>query len=368
MHYLDLLAPPPDHLRLDLTTAGRELEVASRARRQAVKRLGNIDPEDTQRVVKTIELLGGRPPRKSDGSLDLRWNTGLPALVAQGGRVGEWAEILRDEWSPAAWLCAALGPLIAHCRSRGVDTLAPTAGLAHTGRLILRNPPIHSLPGELRHLVTPADRCLRVVSADWSSAELRIAAAMAGENVILDAFRQNRDLLAETATQVGIDRSVAKQVVYGAILYGQGDAALAATLQVAPEEASSIKAAILSQWPALTDWLRRVERDAAANGFVTTISGRRVSLRRPGETGAPLYRATNYTVQGSGADLLVQAVARLRRAGLAPVLTWHDEIVLATDSVDEARAALVAAMTAAPRCLPDLEMAVDVAVGDTLAH
>jgi len=195
------------------------------------------------------------------------------------------------------------------------------------------------------------------VKADYSQIELRIAARVANEEVMIEAYRLGGDLHRLTAARVlgkaeaevtKADRQIAKSLNFG-LLYGMGwrglrSYALATYgVRLTDEEARSYREAFFRAYPALRNWHRRVgrevealfRRDAAGMHEVRTLAGRRrwlpVAKRRKG--GGAAYSnvtdALNTPVQGSGANGLKAAIAPLweTRADCpraVPVIFCHD--------------------------------------------
>jgi DNA polymerase I-like protein with 3'-5' exonuclease and polymerase domains len=210
-------------------------------------------------------------------------------------------------------------------------------GAGASGRMSCSAPNLQQLPRDTRYrrcFVVPPGRVL--VKADYSQIELRIAAKIAGDRRMLDAYRKNEDLHTLTARALlgraevtKADRQLAKAVNFG-LLYGQGARGLrryalanfGVTLSEA--EAEAHRATFFRTYPGLRAWHRTIGEEPADT---RTLAGRlRVGVRRYTEK-------LNTPVQGTGADGLKRALGLLweRRAecpGAVPVLFVHDEIVL----------------------------------------
>ena len=227
-------------------------------------------------------------------------------------------------------------------------------GAEATGRMSCRGPNVQQMPrqdGYRQCVRAPEGRLL--VTADYSQIELRIAAKIAGEQRMLQAYQAGEDLHKLTASvllgkpldQVSkADRQIAKSANFG-LLYGMGAPGYQTYawtnygVKLAPEQAQHYRALFLMQlYPGLQAWHNRVRQEHAPE--VRTLSGRRRVLS-PAE---PDTKRLNTPVQGTGADGLKRALALLweRRdecPGAVPILACHDEIVVECDAdrAEEAR-------------------------------
>jgi DNA polymerase I-like protein with 3'-5' exonuclease and polymerase domains len=219
---------------------------------------------------------------------------------------------------------------------------------ADSGRVSSRNPNVQNLPrgANFRSIVIPDSGFVFVV-ADYSQIELRIAAEIANEPRMIEAYRRGEDLHKLTASLVnhcGLDavtkaqRQAAKAVNFG-LLYGQGSRGLknyAKTsygVDMTVDEASTFRDRFFEAYAGLKRWHNQIDRTmrSGSSPFAATLAGRRRWLtteQRKLTTGA------NTPVQGTGADVLKVALGELVEA-IAPygddariVNSVHDEIVL----------------------------------------
>jgi DNA polymerase-1 len=219
---------------------------------------------------------------------------------------------------------------------------------AASGRMSCRGPNLQQVPRD------PAYRaCFRpapgrvLVKADYSQIELRIAAEIAGDSRMLDAYQGGSDLHTVTAAAVlgrsngsvtKDDRQLAKAINFG-LLYGMGaDRLREHALQnygvvLSAEEAEEFRAEFFRTYPGLRDWHRRQENQAMGPDGTRTLAGRRrLAVLKYTER-------LNTPVQGTGADGLKVALALLyetrdRHPSAVPVLCVHDEIVVECDAAD----------------------------------
>jgi DNA polymerase-1 len=263
--------------------------------------------------------------------------------------------------------------------------------VAATGRLSTTNPNLQSIPvrtelGRRIRSAFVADDGSRLLSADYSQVELRILAHVSGEPVLREAFARNEDIHAATASQVfGIpqaeltraQRDTAKMVNFG-IVYGISSFGLSENLSIPREEAQELIDAYLARLPRVQELIKRTIAQAAADGYVTTLLGRRrpvpelrASNRQTRSLGERL--AVNTVMQGTAADVIKVAMVRIherlraegRRARL--VLQVHDELLLEVPEVetsavrDLVREEMVGAYPLDPA------LAVEAGIGDTWA-
>ena len=221
-----------------------------------------------------------------------------------------------------------------------------------TGRLSSTDPNLQNIPvrtelgAELRKMfVAPAGRVL--VDADYSQIELRLLAHIAGDEHMIAAFRAGEDIHTVTASQVfGVPpeqvthemRRRAKAVNFG-IVYGISDFSLSQDIGVTRAEAKAYMEKYFEKYSGVHAYMTQVVERAKADGYVSTLMGRRrwlpelkssnFNLRSFGER-----VALNMPIQGTAADLIKKAMlhvdGRLRREGLEArlVLQVHDELIV----------------------------------------
>jgi DNA polymerase I len=241
-------------------------------------------------------------------------------------------------------------------------------GGAASGRMSCSSPNLQQLPRE-----AGARRCVRapdgyrLVVADYGQIELRILGHLAGEDRMLEAFRDGLDIHVRTAARItGKDaqavtpseRQRAKAANFG-LAYGQSAEGFASTsaasygLVLSLEEAGRLRASWFSAYPMIAVWQDRRLREAKRKPVVRTVSGRWRDLRRRHKgqrPDAPGKIPLNFPIQGAAAEGLLSAMAKLPAAladlDAAPIITVHDEIVLEAreDCAEEAARRLEAVM------------------------
>jgi DNA polymerase I len=202
--------------------------------------------------------------------------------------------------------------------------------IAPTGRLSSVDPNLQNIPvrtdlGKRIRTAFVAGPGNQLVSADYSQFELRLAAALSGDEGMIEAFNQDEDIHVQTAALVyGVpaaqvtkaQRYAAKAVNFG-IMYGQGPHGLAATSGLDYAAAKDFIAKYFEVRPKLKEFLDKTRRQAEQQGYVETILGR----RRP----TPDVRSSNFVVreaayraainhpmQGSAADLMKLAMVKIQ--------------------------------------------------------
>ena len=230
-----------------------------------------------------------------------------------------------------------------------------------TGRLSSREPNLQNIPirrefgGQIRKMfVAQDDRVL--VDADYSQIELRLLAHISGDENMIAAFQSGEDIHAVTASQVfgipleqvtKVQRSHAKAVNFG-IVYGISAWSLAQDIGVTSAEARAYMDAYLEKYHGVRDYQKAVVARAKADGYVSTLYGRRRALPelKSGNFAVRSFGervALNMPIQGTAADVIKLAMAavrdRLKREGLNAklVLQVHDELI-AECPADEAEA------------------------------
>lgn len=223
--------------------------------------------------------------------------------------------------------------------------------VTNTGRLSssepnLQNIPIRSEEGRLiRHAFIARAGCL-LLSADYSQIELRVLAHLSNDPVFCDAFSRDEDIHIRTASEVfGLFpemvtaemRRQAKTINFG-VIYGQSAFSLAAQLGVARKVAEDFIDHYKARHTGAMTFLDNCILQAEANGYVTTILGRRLPIPDIASSNFNIRsfarrNAINYPIQGSAADIIKQAMvkiaARLRQEHLESrlIMQVHDELV-----------------------------------------
>lgn len=220
-----------------------------------------------------------------------------------------------------------------------------------TGRLASQNPNLQNIPvrseaGKLiRRAFTARDAHHSILSADYSQVELRLMAALSGDEAMIDAFKHGRDIHAETAARIyGVERGevtpdmrrAAKTVNFG-IIYGISAFGLSQRLDCPRGEAAALIESYFAQFPKVKECMDRLIAEARERGYAETLCGRRRMLPDLSSANFNLRAAAERTaintpIQGSAADMIKIAMIRvaecLRGKKSRLIMQIHDELLV----------------------------------------
>ena len=229
-----------------------------------------------------------------------------------------------------------------------------------TGRLSSSNPNLQNIPirtalgKEIRRAFIPSNPENLLLSADYSQIELRIAAELSGDPMLIEAFRNHEDIHAATARvifdtdEVTRDmRRKAKEVNFG-VLYGIQPFGLSQRLGIPQKEAKEIIDTYMAKYPGMFSSLQTTVEEARQRGYVTTLMGRRRYVPDLNSRNANIRKAAervtmNTPIQGTAADIIKYAMCsisqRLEEERLQSVmlLQVHDELLFETPLDEEAK-------------------------------
>ncbi|WP_417422313.1 DNA polymerase I [Halomonas sp.] len=220
-----------------------------------------------------------------------------------------------------------------------------------TGRLSssdpnLQNIPIRTEEGRKIRQAFIARPGYRIVAADYSQIELRIMAHLSEDKGLLEAFAENRDIHTATAAEVfgtALDkvssdqRRSAKAINFG-LIYGMSAWGLARQLRIERNQAQTYIERYFDRYPGVARYMDRIRTQAAEDGFVETVLGRRLYLpeihsqNRNRRQGAE-RTAINAPMQGTAADIIKQAMIDVDvwlaegEFDALMVMQVHDELV-----------------------------------------
>lgn len=221
-----------------------------------------------------------------------------------------------------------------------------------TGRISSTEPNLQNIPvrtelgREMRKFFTASEGCM-LVDADYSQIELRVLADISKDKNMVNAFKENQDIHAITASQVfdmPLDfvtsqmRSKAKAVNFG-IVYGIGAYSLAKDIGVSNKEAKQYIESYLKHYSGIDSYMKNVVEEAKNTGYVETTFGRRRYLPEltasNGMTRAFGERvARNAPIQGTAADIIKIAMIRIdqrltkEKLEARLILQVHDELIV----------------------------------------
>jgi DNA polymerase I len=243
-----------------------------------------------------------------------------------------------------------------------------------TGRLSssdpnLQNIPIRTEEGRKIRRAFVAEKGMKLVSADYSQIELRLLAEIADIPTLKQAFRDGLDIHAMTASEMfgvpikdmpGEVRRRAKAINFG-IIYGISAFGLANQLGIPREEAGAYIKKYFERFPGIRDYMEDTKKIAKAQGYVTTLFGRRchypgINDSNPSVRGFNERAAINARLQGTAADIIRRAMVRMEKTLAAArlnarmLLQVHDELVFEVPDAEVAKTLPLVAkvMTEAP--------------------
>ena len=222
-----------------------------------------------------------------------------------------------------------------------------------TGRLSSVNPNLQNIPirteagRRFRKYFIPGKAERVLIDADYSQIELRVLAHVSADENMIDAFLSGEDIHTATSCRVfGVEphevtvemRKRAKAVNFG-ILYGMGEFSLAEDLKISRAQAKEYIESYLSSYPAIDKYLHDVAKDARADGYVTTMLGRRRYIPELAASNKNLQAfgervARNSPIQGSSADIIkiamINVSKKLAESGIDAhlLLQVHDELLI----------------------------------------
>jgi DNA polymerase-1 len=345
------------------------------------KQLGDI-------LFDKMGLKGGKKGKSGQYSTDQGILEGLALQgVEMATRVLEWRQLskLRSTYTEA--LQAAINP-----ETGRVHTSYSLVG-AQTGRLSSTEPNLQNIP-----IRTGIGRQIRdcfvaepgnvLLAADYSQIELRLAAHMADVPSLREAFAAGEDIHARTAREMfgHVDRDTrgrAKTINF-AILYGISRWGLGGRLGVPADEAQAMIDRYFERFPGIQRYIVQTLEAVRERGYSETLFGRktwfpRINAKNQAERQGSERAAINAPIQGTSADIIKRAMARmgpaLADAGLAPngnrgvrmLLQVHDELVFELPEGDVAAAAPVIRQVMADAALPavtlDVPLGVEIGTG-----
>ncbi|RPI26710.1 MAG: DNA polymerase I, partial [Chloroflexota bacterium] len=328
---------------------------------------GPFNLNSTQQLsVALFDRLKLEPPDRRRRTASGHFSTSADVLDGMRGAhpVVDWVLEYRELSKLKSTYVDAL-PLQINPQTGRVHTSYHQAG-AVTGRIAssdpnLQNIPIRSETGrQVRHAFVAAPGKV-LLSVDYSQVELRIVAHMADDQAMLAAFRAGQDIHATTAAAIyGVplnavtkeQRRRAKGINFG-MIYGISAFGLTRYTDLTLAESEDFMEAYFQQFPGVKRFLDQVRRQAAEQGYVETLLGRRRYFHGLKDQSNYMIRsreereAINAPVQGTAADIMklamVQVPEALVEAGLSArmLLQVHDELVLECTPEELARTAAI---------------------------
>lgn len=340
------------------------------------KQLGDV-------LFEKLGYKGGRKGKSGQYSTD---QAILEGLAAQGAGVAtkvlEWRHLAKLKSTYTDALQAAINP-----ETQRVHTSYSLVG-AQTGRLSSTDPNLQNIPirtqigRQIREAFVAEDGNV-LLAADYSQIELRLAAHMADVPQLKEAFANGEDIHARTAREmfgtVDRDTRAKAKTVNFAILYGISRWGLGGRLGIEADEAQAIIDTYFQRFPGIQNYIHATLESVRAKGYSETLFGRktwfpRINSKNLNERSGSERAAINAPIQGTSADIIKRAMARmmpaLEEAGLGHVrmlLQVHDELVFELPEGDVAAASPVIERVMADAALPavvlDVPLGIDIGTG-----
>ncbi|WP_025455698.1 DNA polymerase I [Neisseria meningitidis] len=261
--------------------------------------------------------------------------------------------------------------------------------VAITGRLASNNPNLQNIPirtaeGRRVRRAFTAPQGSVIVSADYSQIELRIMAHLSGDKTLIAAFQNGEDVHRRTAAEVfgtapenvsSEQRRYAKTINFG-LIYGMGQYGLAKSLGIDNLSAKNFIDRYFARYPGVAEYMQRTKEQAAAQGYVETLFGRRLYLpdirnKNTNARAGAERAAINAPMQGTASDLIKRAMIDVRNClsdgiGSKLVMQVHDELVLEVveTELDFVKEKLPQIMAKVGGGLLDVPLVAEVGVGE----
>lgn len=220
-----------------------------------------------------------------------------------------------------------------------------------TGRLSSKDPNLQNIPtrtplGSKIRKAFVAGSGKKLIGIDYSQIELRLLAHFSQDEVLLDAFKNSKDIHMQTAIalfgeeEAATKRNIAKTVNFG-LLYGMGQKKLADTLSITTKEAKEIIERYFLSFPTIKSYFHSIVEHSKKYGFVETILKRRRYFDYT--NASPMFKAAyereaiNSLFQGSASDLIklsmneIFRVIKNEKLNAKMLLQIHDELIFEVD-------------------------------------
>ncbi|ARS28574.1 DNA polymerase I [Sphingomonas sp. KC8] len=338
------------------------------------KQLGEV-------LFERMGLKGGRKGKSGVYSTDVNE---MERLAEDGVEIAtkvlDWRQLSKLKSTYTDALQAQINPATGRVHTSFSLAVAQTGRLSSTDPN-LQNIPIRSEMGRRIRDAFVAEPGMVLLSADYSQIELRLAAHMADVPQLKAAFAEGADIHSMTAQElfgeVNRDTRARAKTINFSILYGISAFGLAGRLGVDRGEAQAMITRYFDRFPGIRDYISETLAAVRESGHSTTLFGRKTHLpgirsSKQGERQAAERQAVNAPIQGTSADIIKRAMARmgpaLAAAGLGHVrmlLQVHDELVfeLPPADVDAASAVIRTVMAGAAEPAVRLSVPLGVEIG-----
>ncbi|MBQ7559842.1 MAG: DNA polymerase I [Synergistaceae bacterium] len=289
-----------------------------------------------------FERLGFTPETKTKGKTSYSTDAAVLEKLSKLPN-GKIPALILEHRELAKMLSGFVMPLQKAADSDGIIHTTFLPASTGTGRLSSRDPNLQNIPAygnwaeKIKSGLIPVEPGNIFVSADYSQIELRVLAYMSGEEKLIEAFKNQRDIHTETASWVFDTepefvtpelRRAAKMINFG-LLYGMSSFGLAERLGTSRREAAEIMKKYFDALPEIQNFLEIIVNDAKERGYSRTLAGRIRPVNEIPAWGAALDRALiNSPVQGTAADIARRAMIKFAEKVPGKLfLQVHDSLV-----------------------------------------
>ena len=290
---------------------------------------------------------------------------------------------LRSSYTESLIDCADRASSRIHCHFN--ECVTATTRLSSSDPNLQNIPARSDLGRQIKRAFVPA-KGYCFVSADYSQIELRVLASLSRDPVLVNAYQNDLDIHALTASELfdkkiddvtKAERQIAKSINFG-IVYGMGSQKLSREVHISKQEAKQFLEKFNQRFPVLAQWLDDNGIKARQTGVIHTVLGHRRIIDEflsPNKMiqAAGDRIAANSPIQGSASDIVKCAMLRLQsllaqnNSKARIILQIHDELLLETpiDELERTKAILIDAMTNA--CDIGIPLKIDLKVGNNWA-
>jgi DNA polymerase-1 len=339
----------------------------------STKQLGDV-------LFEKLGLPGGKKGKTGAYGTDASILEELAPLHEVPRRVLEWRQLTKLKSTYADALAEEID------RDSGRVHTSYALAVAATGRFSSNNPNLQNIPirteeGRRIRRAFVAEPGHLLLSADYSQIELRLAAHVCDVPELKQAFRDGVDIHSLTASQVfGVPlasmdantRRRAKAINFG-IIYGISAFGLGAQIGVPQSEAGAYIRAYFDRFPAIRAYMERIKTDCRRTGYVETIFGRKCFIpgirdANPARRAGAERQAINAPLQGSAADIIKRAMARIPAALAGEklharmLLQVHDELLFEAPEAEVEHTAQLVKTVMEGACAPHCELSVPLVV------
>lgn len=317
----------------------------------------------------------GQPSTSEDVMIDLSEQHELPRLVLEFRNLSKLKNTYTDKLNQNV-----------NKRTERLHT-SYNQTVTITGRLSSSNPNLQNIPiktqnGRDIRKAFVAEKGFVIISADYSQIELRVMAHLSKDKSLLHSFKNDEDIHSATAREIfsingepnSEQRRVAKTINFG-LIYGISSFGLAKQLRIDNSEAKDFIEKYFNKYSGVKDFMEDIKVKAKKEGYVTTMSGRRIFLPNITHSNfqvrsAAERTAINAPIQGTAADILKVAMIEIndwiesQDDNIKMLMQVHDELVFETKKnyVEEAKSIIDDLMSNSYKL--DVPLQVDIGLGE----